>query len=522
MTDRFTLLFTSDLHGRVGPVDPISGRPAPGGIARVATLLREARRRSPDAVYLDLGDLVQGSPVSTLAARERPEQAHPLVRMLNGMGCRGMVVGNHEFNFGLRFVESLRQAADFPLLGANVIGPRGEPYFEPVLRFRRRGRVVAVLAITTPQVPRWEEPWNIEGLRFEDAVTVARRWVPRLRREADAVIVAAHMGWEGVTDGGLEEPEPPENDVARLVREVPGIDVVLMAHTHRETERRVPGGTHVVQAGAGGNGLGELELRWEPGATRPTTRFDLRRAAPYIEADPGTLDLGREAEERARPRLEEVVGTAAGTFHLDGLRYRDNPSLSLFHRVQLDAGRADLSSAVVFRGREPLSAGPIRGLDLFRIYPFENDLTVLELSVADVRGYLEETALAYAGPAVNGTPPPLHPGLRLYNHDALAGCEYVIDPSLPPGRRVSGLRFRGEELPDGERLTLAVTSYRAQGGGGYRSLRGARVVERTGRDLRSLLERFVREREVVEPVTFDNWRVCGAPSANGAGADGRG
>ncbi|GJM44422.1 MAG: 2',3'-cyclic-nucleotide 2'-phosphodiesterase [Gemmatimonadota bacterium] len=506
-----TLLFSSDLHGRVGPVDPLSGQPTAGGVARVATLLREARRREPTALYLDLGDLVQGTPLSTLAARERPEQPHPLVRILNSMGCRGMVVGNHEFNFGLPFVEAMRQAADFPLLAANVLGPRGEPYFDPVLRFRQGGRTIAILALTTPQVPRWEEPWNIEGLTFRDAVETAREWVPKLRAEADAVVVAAHMGWDGVTDGGFETPLPPENDVGRLVREVDGIDAVLMAHTHRFDEQRAANGTHVVQAGSGGLGLGELTFEWAPGAARPETRYQLRRAAPYIAPAADVLELAREATERIRPRLEGVIAHASGPFTLDGLRYRDNAILSLFHRVQQKASRADLSSAVVFRGREELAAGPIRGVDLFRIYPFENDLTILELSADDVRAYLEETALAYTGPAQNGSPPPLHPMLSLYNHDMLAGCEYLIDPGKPAGTRVESLTFGGETLPGAERLTLAVTSYRAQGGGGYQALKRARVVERTGRDLRSLLVDFVREAQVLEPIVFNNWRVRGAP-----------
>ena len=87
----------------------------------------------------------------------------------------------------------MRRHAEFPVLGANVIGPDGEPFFEPVLRLERRGKRIAILGITTPQVPRWEEPWNYEGLTFRDGVETVRDWLPRLREGADAVIVAAHM-----------------------------------------------------------------------------------------------------------------------------------------------------------------------------------------------------------------------------------------------------------------------------------------------------------------------------------------
>jgi 2',3'-cyclic-nucleotide 2'-phosphodiesterase/3'-nucleotidase len=512
MSDRVTLLFTADLHGRIGPEDPLTGSAFPGGAARAATLVAEARRRDPEAIYLDLGDVVQGTPLSWLWARERPQEPHPMVRVLNRMGCRAMVVGNHEFNFGLPFLESLRQAAGFPVLGANVVGPSGEPYFDPVLCLERHGRRIAVLGVTSPQVPRWEEPWNYEGLRFRDAVETVKEWVPRLRAKADAVVVAAHMGWTGHTDGGLEVPYPAENAGRLLADEVEGIDVLLMAHTHRFEQRRGRTGTLAVQPGWGGQAVGEVTFTWN-GSGRPEVRYEERRAEPYVVADPGVLSEVEEAEARAEARVDEVLGTASGPFRLRNVRFADNAILTLFHRVQLDAAGTDLSSTALFRAHEELAAGPIRRRDVFRIYPYENDLTVLELTVDGVREYLEETALTYAGPSVNGEGPPLDPRVSLYNHDVVAGAEYVVDPGRPPGSRIVALTFRGEELPGSEKLTLAVTSYRAQGGGGYRSLRGARVVERTGRETRRLVEDWIRERGTVEPEVFDNWRVIGAPGS---------
>jgi 2',3'-cyclic-nucleotide 2'-phosphodiesterase/3'-nucleotidase len=507
---RVTLLFTSDLHGRVGPVDPLTRQPFAGGIARAATLLSEARRRDPDAIYIDVGDLVQGTPMSTLHVRERPEVPHPMVRILDRLGCRAMVVGNHDFNFGLPFLESLRQAARFPVLGANVLGPHGRPYLDPFVGFRRRGRRIAVLGLTSPQVPRWEEPWNYEGLTFRDAVETAREWVPKLRASYDAVVVAAHMGWEGVTDGGLEMPEPPENDVGRLVREVDGIDVVVMGHMHRFEERRGETGALAVQAGWGGLALGEVVLEWAAGAARPRVTYEARRSASYIGVDASVMEIAREAEERAESRIERAIGRARGAFVVRDARYRDNAVLTLFHRAQLEASGADLSSTALFRETEGLAEGPITERDLHRVYPYENDLTIVELTAEDVRAYLEETALAYAGPAVNGARPPLHAGFGLYNHDTLAGCEYLVDPARPPGARVASLTFGGRELPAQHRLTLALTSYRAQGGGGYLALRRARVVSRTGRDIRGILRDYVGRREVVDPDVHDNWRVVGA------------
>ena len=66
--------------------------------------------------------------MSYLHAAERPDELHPMVVLLNAVGCEAMVIGNHEFNFGMRWIETLRRTADFPILGANVIGPDGRPF----------------------------------------------------------------------------------------------------------------------------------------------------------------------------------------------------------------------------------------------------------------------------------------------------------------------------------------------------------------------------------------------------------
>lgn len=507
-----TLVFTSDLHGRARGVDPLTGAPFPGGLARAATLIAAARRRDPDTIYVDLGDLVQGTPMSYFHARDRRDEIHPMVCLLNDLDCRAMVIGNHDFNFGMEWIDALRNTARFPVLGANVLAADGTPFFEPALRIERKGRRIGILGVTTPQVPRWEEPWNYAGLTFRDAVETVKEWAPRLREDCDAVVVAAHMGWEGVTDGGLEDPEPHENAVNRMLRDIDAVDVVLMAHTHQILQCRGAKGTLAVQAGWGGQALGEIQLSWDGRGPRkggPRVESRVSRAGFEIAVDERLDSMVREADASADERVGEVLGTAESAFRAVGARYCDNPILSLVNRAQLWASGAQISSTALFRADEAIEAGPVTLRDLFRVYPYENDLTILEMSVADVKDYLEEIALTYAGPALNGELPPIDTRVSLYNHDSLAGCEYEIDPGRPAGSRVTRLTFEGEAWAADRRMTVAVTSYRAQGGGGYQSLRKAHVVERTGREIRQLLADYVREQGVVRPEIFDNWRVVG-------------
>ncbi|HMB68381.1 MAG TPA: bifunctional UDP-sugar hydrolase/5'-nucleotidase, partial [bacterium] len=447
-------------------------------------------------------------------------EIHPMVRLLNELGCRAMVVGNHDFNFGLEWIEALRRTAAFPVLGANVIGPDGDPFFQPSLILEAAGKRIGILGVTTPQVPRWEEPWNYRGLTFRDAVETVTEWAPRLRAECDAVIVAAHMGWEGVTDGGLEDPEPHENAVGRMLQQSDDVDVVLMAHTHQIVQCRGARGTLAVQAGWGGQALGEIQMTWDERGVRkggPRVESRISRAGFEIAVDERLEELVLDEENRAADRVDEVLGTAEAAFRTRGARYRDNAVLSLVNRAQLWASGARVSSTALFRADQEIEAGPVRLRDLFRIYPYENDLTVLEMTVDDLRAYLEEIALTYSGPALNGELPPIDSRISLYNHDSLAGCEYEIDPGRPEGARVTSLTFDGETWPGDRTVTVAVTSYRAQGGGGYLALRRAKVVERTGREIRHVIADYLREQGVVRPEVFDNWRVAGVDGKLGGG-----
>lgn len=509
-----TILFTSDVHGRVGATDPFTGREFPGGIARVATLLARIRGERPHSVYLDLGDLVQGTPFAHLPIATGVPDQHPMIRILNRLGCVGFVVGNHEFNYGMEWIERTRRCSDFPWLAANVFDEHGDLVFEPVLRLEIGGRKTAILALTTPQVPRWEAPRHIPGLTFADATETARQWVPRLRQEADAVVIAAHMGWTGVTDGGLELPTPPENDVERLLREVPGVDALLMAHTHELVpERRGALGTSAVQASWGGRALGEVTLNWAGNASKGAeARTRVWETGVSTPADVEVLQAVASDEERAAAWVSTVVGHAAKTLSTEGARFRDTDVLSFIHRAALEYSRAEISSAALFYADRPLEEGAIRVLDLYRIYPFENFLTVVELTVDDVRAYLEEIARIYIEPARDGLLPKVDPRVSLYNHDSLAGCEYVLDPERPEGRRVVSLTFKGSERNGSERLSMCVSSYRACGGGGYQALRRARLVEMSRAEMRNLLIDYVRRRRRIEPARFDNWKVVGAPN----------
>src|ERR1035438_5668667 len=110
-----TILHSNDLHAHLLPDDK-----GMGGLAYLATAVREERARSTASLYLNAGDLVQGTPVSTIY------KGLPIYQIANRLGFDVSTLGNHEFDYGWRRIQDFVKTANFPIVSANVVNDQGE------------------------------------------------------------------------------------------------------------------------------------------------------------------------------------------------------------------------------------------------------------------------------------------------------------------------------------------------------------------------------------------------------------
>jgi 2',3'-cyclic-nucleotide 2'-phosphodiesterase/3'-nucleotidase len=523
---RITLLHTSDLHAYIYPYDYYQGREADVGLARVATLVQEVRAEGHPVLLLDAGDTIQGSPVgyhhrihARLPGATAPPD--PMMHAMNYLRFDAMAVGNHEFNFGLASIESARHDASFPWLSANVVEDDGTPFFTPYLVKDVNGVRVGILGLITPNVPNWETPENYAGLTFLDTVETARRYVPLLREKegADVVVVVTHQGLERDLLTGLSNETEYENQVYRLTRDVPGIDVVLLGHAHQRIEPQEVNGVVVCEPGRWGDSLcrvdlfiersasGDLQVgRWE-GALLGTAG---------VEPSQEVLDLARPYHDRTMAYINSVVGEAEAAISAERARFQDTPMMDLLQHVMLEASGAQLSMAALLPYRfDGIDAGPITVQELFSFYVYDNTLVMVEVSGREVKEALEHSARYYQA----SRPDPetgellIEPnlGVRAYNFDMLAGAHYRIDPTRPIGQRIQELSYRGREMDPDETFQLVTTNYRAAGGGGYRMLKEADVIWRSSEEVRTLLIEHITKQGTISPFCDFNWYV--APDA---------
>ncbi len=508
---------TTDVHGRLRGWDYYANAPDPDrGLARVATIVDSLRRAAPGRVVLvDAGDLLQGNPMTYVAARIDSLAPHPVVAAMNAMRYDAAALGNHEFNYGLRTLDRATRQARFPFLAANVERLDGGREYAAMTTVRRGGVKVAIIGATTPGAMVWDRDHLAGRLRVHDIVQSLPAQVAGARRAgADVVVVVAHSGLDGAASydsAGLGLGG--ENVMARVAREVPGIDLIVVGHSHREVADTTINGVLVIQPRnwATSVAVARLALARQAGGWRVVAaRGELVQARAHAEAA-GVVRAVERAHASAVRHSTTVIGRTGAEWRTDSARVQDTPLIDLIQAVQRRATGAELSIAAAFTTSATLAPGPITVAQIAQLYPYENTLRAIRLSGAQLRAFLEHSARYFIVEAdgrggFRTRPDPRIPG---YNYDIVAGAEYTIDLSRPMGARVTQLAVKGRPVADADTFTVAINNYRAGGAGGYSMVLGAPVVYEGSTEIRDLLIDEVRRRGTIEPadVFEPNWRL---------------
>jgi 2',3'-cyclic-nucleotide 2'-phosphodiesterase/3'-nucleotidase len=506
---KITLLATTDLHGNLFPYDYYTAQPAARGLAKVATLIQAARADNPNSLLIDCGDTIQGTPMEAVYQEKGgPGLDHdPMMLAMNALGYDAMVVGNHEFNFGLKNLAAARADAHFPWISSNIIATPGDspkpfaPYFLKTVA----GVKIAVIGITTPMIPAWEAEEHYHGYQFEPGVDAVRRTVAavREREHPGIVIVAAHAGLDG---------DARENMVRQIATDVPGIDAIVFGHSHQQLASLEIGGVLLMQPKNWGISLGEMDFVLQSKGTsgwsivsKSSRLIPVTRDTP---ADARILEIGRPYHELAERYLNRAVAEAPVSLDSKLARVEDSALIDAIQQVQLFYSKADVSFASSFNSRVSVPQGPVTIRQIAALYVYENQLYVVEGNGKLVRDALENSARYYntcPGDCSHG--PLINPRVIGYNYDMAQGVDYEIDLTQPPGQRIRNLRWHGKPLDDNQPLRIAVNNYRAGGSAGYSMFHGAKIVWRSPDEIRDLVIQYYSDHKTLPAQPDNNWRI---------------
>jgi 2',3'-cyclic-nucleotide 2'-phosphodiesterase/3'-nucleotidase len=339
--------------------------------------------------------------------------------------------------------------------------------------------------------------------------------VPLLRgkEKCDIVVIAMHMGLEEDLRTGEISPGqvPHENEAIAIAKEVPGIDVIFMGHTHREVPSLYINGVLLTQANYWGKHLARADLYLQKSANGWRVYAKSARTLPAddrVESDPDVVKIAQPYDNETQGWLARVIGQSAEELTAKDARFRDTAILDLIQKVQLEAGKADVSMVASFNSEARIAKGPVSVRDIAGLYVYENTLVVLEVTGQQLKDALEHSA-RYFKAYVPGKPAAdlVDEKIPAYNFDIAEGVTYDLDISKPFGQRIQNLRFHGQPLAPTQKLRLATNNYRVNGGGGYTMYKNAPVVYRSSEEIRELIIDWVERNKTIPVKPDNNWRL---------------
>lgn len=551
---RLRILGTSDLHMFALDWDYFLNRPDPTvGLTKLATLIKRARSEAQNCLLLDNGDILQGSPMGDyLATEERKrDPIHPFLAGMNSLGYDAATLGNHEFNFGLPFLERALKSAEFPFVCANVYGPDGRTLLPPFVILQRQvvdtgGSIrdirVGVIGFVPQQIMVWDRV-NLEGkVRAQAILESAKQWLPKVRGQCDLVVALCHSGiGDGRADSNAE-------NVAEQVAALPEVDVVVTGHSHRvfpgpdyagrrdvDAQRGALHGKPAVMPGFWGSHLGVIDLtleqigdNWRVGdfkvEARPIYQREGGKILPLAESDPQTIGIFAAAHSATLDWVSQPIGELETPLHSYFVWTSLDLPTALINRAQLDyaqmllandplTGLPLLSAAAPFRvgytpdGYVDIKAGPVALRDAANMYPYSNTVSIVKVNGAQLKAWLEHAARVFnrIDPLKTEAQPLLDPRVPTYNFDVIAGLQYEIDVSqpartnangnivAPDAHRIQNLRHAGAPVHPDQEFLVATNNYRAGGGGRFPSLDGSNVVVNDTMTNRDTLVGYIRK-----------------------------
>ena len=532
-TYRLQLFTTNDVHGRFFDSLYVGGNTKESllAVARYVDSVRTAE--GPENVLLvDAGDCLQGDNAAYYFNYVDTVTPHLYARITDYMGYDAVAVGNHDIETGHPVYDRVAKQMRAPFLAANALRTdNGEPYFPEYTTVNKSGLKVAILGYTNPNIKNWlaESLWS--GMEFKSLIPVVQEGVDKVieKEHPHVVIVAVHSG-TGAGDGSVLESQGLD-----LYKSLKGVDFLICSHDHRpfiaskDDLCLINSGSHCRNIG---HGTVEVEIKDGQVVSK-------KLSADLIKVNKKLVDV--EMREHFRKDYEAVK---AFTLKPVGKLERDMYTresyagmcdyMNLLHTLSLSCSPAQISFSAPLTFNGKVKAGQLVYNDLFTIYPYENQLYVVSMSGREIKDYLEYSYDAWINTVSgrksdnllkirNAADPRTGQKRwsfveRSYNFDSAAGINYTVDIRKPYGARIEI-----ESLADGTkfdmdaRYNVAMTSYRASGGGGIMR-EGAkvdtdrideRVVARYP-EIREILYEYLSEHGTISPEETGNPSVIGS------------
>lgn len=524
---KLRIIATTDIHSFLTDFDYYKDAPTEKfGFTRAASLIAQARKQVQNSVLVDNGDLIQGNPIADYQAAVGYKEGNknPAIAALNAMHYDVGTLGNHEFNYGLKYLDDAIREAAFPIINANIVNagteePMFTPYFiqkKEVIAENGTKQIVNIgyIGFVPPQIMVWDKA-NLEGkVEARDIVKTAQKYVPIVKQAgADIIIALAHTG-------PSDQPytEGAENSAFYLA-DVKGIDAVIFGHLHSlfpskefakspnvDIEKGTVKGVPESMAGYWGNNISVVDLtltqvndKWfvTDGNAELHPIYDGEKKTPTVENHPEITALLQPVHKATRQFVAQPIGKASDNMYSYLALVQDDPTIQIVNQAQKAyvenvvkalpelAGLPILSAGAPFKaggrkndptGYTEVNKGELTFRNAADLYLYPNTLVVVKVNGEELKEWLECSAGMFKqiDPASDKPQSLLDwEGFRTYNFDVIDGVEYQYDITQsarydgecklinPQSHRVINLTYNGKAVDPEAEFLIATNNYRA-------------------------------------------------------------
>lgn len=491
------VLETTDLHTNIMDFNYYNGKVDPTiGLARTASLIHAARQESKNSVLVDNGDLLQGSPMGDYMAKVGLQMGdvHPAYKAMNLLDYEVGNIGNHEFNYGLDFLNKSLHGAKFPYINANVYCTdengcwnnvkKGEHLFTPYIiqekqiidnEGNNQTIKIGYIGFVPPQILLWDKQ-NLTGkVKVENIVETAKKYVPEMKAKgADLIIAIPHSGI-----GSTENPgDPMAENATYALTNVKDINAIMFGHSHSifpdakyadlpntDVTKGLLNGVPAVMPGRWGDNLGVVDFKLErkdgkwmvlSATTKARPIYDGATKTPLVDRDQEIIDAVAEEHQGTLAFVDEPIGVAAADMYSFLTLVQDDPTVQIVSDAQIANVKAKLPEALkdlpVLSASAPFKAGGRHGTtsdadqyvqvdkgaltfkNAADLYLYPNTMVAVKATGAELKDWLECSANQFKQIDPSKTTPQElinWDGHPTYNFDVLDGLTYKIDVTQP-------------------------------------------------------------------------------------------
>ena len=466
------LLGTSDVHGRIVPWSyGADVEDKSGSYAQIATYVKDVRKNNKNVVLVEVGDAIQDNQIDVFAKDKKYYKDHPIPKVLNEMKYDIFVLGNHEFNFGMKALDEILKDIKAKKLTANFYHKKNDKrYIDATTIIEKDGVKLGIIGLSTPMSAKFEEDTgNLKDMKFTSPTEEARTQVEKLKAKGvDAIIAVTHMGIDN-------ENNIPDTGMRDVINAVDGIDVVIAGHMHKDVPSETIKNTLITEPHRYGTVVSEVDLTFDINDKKEVKLVKKEsKTVPVkaLEADKKIVEIYKPYHEKLRELNNVVIGQTANemvpqeTKHGVSAAFSKDTGLSSFiNDVEQHYSGADVVTFSFDHQKARMDKGDIKKKDIIFNYRYAGgDVTVYELTGKQLKEYMEWSANYFDT---------IQPGDTEYRYNAerkkskyvtydiFGGVNYKIDLRNPKGSKIVDLTLAdGKPVTDDMKLKVGMNSYR--------------------------------------------------------------